>query len=142
VTGAPVDRDRLQAAAAEVGRDEGLRLVVLFGSAARPGARGEDLDLGVLGSPLPAQSLDVVAITNRLIQLLGVQHVDVADLGRADPVLLAHAARDGVPLYEGAPGEFGRFVSLAVRRFADTRKFRVGERDAIREYVARERKPR
>jgi hypothetical protein len=33
--------------------------------------------------------LDAIAITNRLIGHLGVPGVDVTDLGRADPVLLA-----------------------------------------------------
>jgi len=137
VTNARVDSERLRAAAVEIGRGGGLRLVVLFGSVARGEAGAEDLDIGVLG----AGPLDAIAITNQLTGLLGVQGVDVTDLGRADPVLLAHAARDGVPLYEGSEGEFARFASLAVRRFADTRKFRVAEREAIREYVARGPKP-
>lgn len=33
-------------------------------------------------------------------------------------------ARDGVPLYEADPAAFARFASLALRRYADTRKFR------------------
>jgi hypothetical protein len=45
-------------------------------------------------------------------------------------------------LYEGSEGEFTRFASLAVRRFADTRKFRVTEREEIRDFVARGPKPR
>jgi len=71
-----------------------------------------------------------------------VQSVDVTDLGHADPVLLAHVARDGVPLYEGSEGEFARFASLAIWRVADTRKFRVTERGAIRDFVARGLKSR
>jgi hypothetical protein len=39
--------------------------------------------------------------------------VDVTDLGRADPVPLALAARGGLPLYERDPGAFARFASLA-----------------------------
>jgi predicted nucleotidyltransferase len=135
-----VDPARLRAAAADVGRAAGLRLVVLFGSAARGEAGAEDLDIGVLGPS--GGSVDAVAITNQLIRRLAVQAVDVTDLARADPVLLAQAARDGVPLYESSAGEFAQFASLAVRRFADTRKFRVEERDAIRDYVAREAKRR
>ncbi len=138
MTHAGVDSERLRAAAVEIGRGGGLRLVVLFGSVAREEAVAEDLDIGVLG----AGPLDAIAITNRLIGLLGVQGVDVTDLGRADPVLLAQAAHDGVPLYEGSEGEFTRFASLAFRRFADTRKFRVTEREMIRDWVARGSEPR
>jgi predicted nucleotidyltransferase len=128
---------RLRRAAEQVGREVGCRLVVLFGSAAR-GADGataaaRDLDVGVLCDTVP----DLVALTNRFIQALGVQAVDLTDLRRADPLLLMLVARDGTPLYERAPGEFARFASLAARRYADTRKFRVAERDAVRDFIAR-----
>ncbi|MGH7753749.1 MAG: hypothetical protein ACREN5_13125 [Gemmatimonadales bacterium] len=129
--------DDLRRAAATVGRETGARLIVLFGSAARPPDRGprapEDLDVGVLNDLAP----DQVALTNRFIRALGLQSVDVTDLRRADPLLLILAARDGVPLYEHEPGEFARFASLAARRYADTRKFRVSERDEVRDFVTR-----
>jgi predicted nucleotidyltransferase len=135
-----VDPARLRAVAADVARAAGLRLVVLFGSAARGQTGAEDLDIGVLGGG--GAAVDAVAITNQFVRRLAVQEVDVTDLARADPLLLAQAARDGVPLYESAGGEFAQFASLAVRRFADTRKFRVGEREAIRDHLAREAKRR
>jgi hypothetical protein len=133
----PVSRDDLRRAAESVGRETGSRLIVLFGSAARlpePGPRApEDLDLGVVNDAAP----DLVDLTNRFIRALRLQAVDVTDLRRADPLLLMLAARDGVPLYEREPGEFTRFASLAARRYADTRKFRVSERDEIRDFVTR-----
>lgn len=134
--GVPVTLDALRAAAERVGRESDLALVLLFGSAARDGpARARDLDLGVLarGSGAPA---DPVALTNAFTRALGVQAVDVTDLRRADALLLALAARDGVALYEGEPGAHARFWSLAFRRFYDTRKFRDAERDYIRASVA------
>lgn len=127
-------RERLETAARRVGQELRCRLVVLFGSVSRgQGARAGDLDLGVLG-PGP---LDTVALTNRFIRELKLQEVDVADLSRADPLLLALIARDGTPLYEGSPGEFARFASLALRRYADTRKFREVERQEIRDRMGR-----
>jgi predicted nucleotidyltransferase len=123
--------DTVRRVVAEVAREAGYRLVVLFGSAAR-GEPAEDLDLGILARG----PLDAVAATNRLTPALGTQAVDVADLGRADPLLLMLVARDGVPLYEASPGEFARFASLAARRFFDTRKFREVEREMIGEFVA------
>jgi predicted nucleotidyltransferase len=116
--------DRLRHAAAEVAETAGARLVALFGSAARGEPTAHDLDIGVLAD----EPVDTVALTNAFIRRLSFQDVDVTDLRRADPVLLALAARDGVPLYERAPGEFARFVSLAARRFADTDKFRRAQR--------------
>lgn len=112
---------------------EGLRLVVLFGSAARDAEPGRDLDLGIDAGRL----LDTVALTNRLATLLGRSDVDVADLRRADPVLLRAVAEEGIALYEAEPGAFGRFHSLAVRRFHDTRKFREMEHREIHERLER-----
>ncbi len=138
--------EQVRQAAARVAQEADCRLVVLFGSAARAvaGDRGgrrarapEDVDLGVLGDQPGHTALDTAALTNRFIRALGVQDVDVADLGRADPLLLMLVARDGVPLFEAAPGEFGRFVSLAARRYADTRKFRELERRQVRAFARR-----
>jgi len=116
-----------------VAREEGLRLVVLFGSTARGEKRAEDLDLALLGSG----PLDLVDLTNRLIQAIGVQEIDLVDLRRADSLLMMLVARDGIPLFEEPPGEFTRFWSLAARRYADTRKFREAERESIRDFVRR-----
>ena len=129
---ADVTDARLREAARVVADELELDLVALFGSAAGPGrARAEDLDLGVLAR----RPVDAIALTNRLVELLGVQEVDVADLRSADPVLMALVARDGVLLYERESGTFARFASLAARRFADTRKFRDAEREAIRAFI-------
>lgn len=132
-------RSVLERVAAEVARKHDLRLVVLFGSAARAGSAARpasadppgDLDLAVLA----AEPLDPVALTNAFIRSLGVQDVDLVDLSRADPLLMELAARDGIPLFEAEPGAFARFASLAARRYADTRKFREMEKKEIREWL-------
>ncbi len=124
---------RLREVARDVAGRFGLRLVVLFGSTARQEPDPRDLDLGVVGS----EPLDVVAITNAVIRALGMQSVDVADLRRADPVLLALAARDGRALFEAESGLFANFVSVAARRFADTRKFRDAQAEALRSTIGR-----
>ncbi len=132
-TGAIPSIEELRRVAADVGRETGCRLLVLFGSAARPGAPApEDVDLAVLADG----RLDTVELTNILIRALGVQAIDVADLSHADPLLMMLVARDGVPLYERSPGEFDRFASLAVRRYADTRKFRAMEAQEVRDFIA------
>lgn len=107
----------------------GFRLAVLFGSAARGSTQPEDLDIGVLADGL----IDTVALTNQLTRSLRRQEVDVTDLRAAPPILLALVAREGIPLYERTSGEFARFASLAIRRFADTRKFRDAAAARLRE---------
>ena len=125
--------EELRRVAAAVGQETGCRLLVLFGSAARPGAQApQDVDLAVLAEG----RLDTVELTNQLIRALGVQAIDIADLSHADPLLMMLVARDGVPLYESSPGEFDRFASLAVRRYADTRKFRAMEAREVRDFIA------
>lgn len=123
-----VTQAELWTAAQELAGRFGLQLVVLFGSASRQEPAAEDVDVGVQG----AGSVDVVALTNALTQALNTQAVDVTDLRRADPVLLALVAREGQPLFEAEPGRFARFVSVAARRFADTRKFREAQAEAWR----------
>ena len=129
----PEHRERLFAAAPQLAREAGYRLVVLFGSAARGEPQPEDLDVGILAEG----ALDTVDATNRFVALLHTDRIDVADLGRADPVLLAMAARDGVPLFEARRGEFARFCSLAMRRYADTRHLREQQHQHLREQIAR-----
>lgn len=131
--------EHIRRASEQVGRQIGARLIVLFGSAARGASTAPgDLDLGVLTEG----PLDVISVTNRFIELLAVQQIDVADLRHADPVLLALLARDGIPMYEAEPGCFARFASLAARRFADTGKFRAAERKEIQEFLSSTRRAR
>jgi len=131
---AAVATARLRAGAGRIAREERLHLVVLFGSTAT-GARRPDSDLDLaLRADRP---LDLVALTNRFIVALGEQGVDLVDLRRADPVLLALVARDGIPLYQAQPGAFASFTSLAARRFTDTRKSRDAEQDGLAAFSRR-----
>jgi predicted nucleotidyltransferase len=132
----PVTRGRIESAARELAAESEYRLIILFGSAARGDDRIEVLDIGILAD----HDIDTVAVTNRLTAGLGIQNVDVTDLRHADPLLLILVARDGVPLYDATGNEFANFWSLAARRFADTRKFRELEHEAIHEFLARHRK--
>ncbi|MGH7570800.1 MAG: type VII toxin-antitoxin system MntA family adenylyltransferase antitoxin [Gemmatimonadota bacterium] len=128
-----VSIERLRVAANEIGRELEVRLIILFGSTARNEAFTEDIDLAIVSR----DELDTVHATNRFIQVLGVQEVDIADLRRADPLLMMFVAKDGLPLYEAESGAFARFCSLAVRRYADTRKFRLAEREEVLDFIGR-----
>ncbi len=128
--------ERLREVAEQVGREIKCRLIVLFGSVGRGDSRCEDVDLAVL--PARGVTLDTIDFTNRLIQALRIQQIDVSDLSRADPLLLMLVAKEGIPLYEGAQSEFACFVSLASRRYWDTRKFREMERQDLERFAAGE----
>ena len=97
-------------------RQPGLGLLVLFGSRAReePHA-GSDWDFAYLGDA----RFDPVAMLVELTRLLETERIDLADLGRAGGVLRFHAARDGVAVFEAAPGAFERFWMEAVSFWCD-----------------------
>jgi predicted nucleotidyltransferase len=103
--------EHLRSAAARAGRAGGLRLVVLFGSVARGELGARDLDIAVLHDG----PIDAGALAARLARELDVPEVDLCSLRDADPLLALGVARDGVPLWEAAPGEFSRFAARAVR---------------------------
>lgn len=93
----------------------GLRLVVLFGSVARGGARSDsDVDIGVLGGGFWQQ----LALGSALAGELG-REPHVVDLHHASDVLSYEVARAGIPLFEGEPFAWARFQASAASRFYD-----------------------
>ncbi len=104
-------------AAAAVGRStSGLALLVLFGSRARgDDGPGADWDFGYLAR----DDADVPGLLASLVEALGEDRVDLADLGRASGLLRYRAARDGQLLFEAAPDAFDRFRLDATRFWCD-----------------------
>ena len=93
----------------------GVRLLVLHGSRARGDAAAHsDWDLGVLGA-----DADTPALVTAVVDAVGTDAVDVADLDRSSALLRYRAARDGVALFEARPGEFERFRLEAVLFWCD-----------------------
>jgi predicted nucleotidyltransferase len=112
--------------------DEGLLLVLLFGSVATGGThRRSDIDLAFLYDK-PA---DVLVLTNAVIRLLETDKVDVVDLRRASPLLKLSAAKHGKVLYEKTPGVYHEFYSLAFRMHSDTKKLRDAQAQSIRSFL-------
>lgn len=93
-----------------------LQLLLLFGSRARGDARpGADWDFGYLAAP----GLDVTALLVRLVEIVGSDRVDLADLGRATGLLRYRAARDGQLLFEARPGISDEFRLQAALFWCD-----------------------
>ena len=112
--------------------DEGLRIVLLFGSAVSGKThKKSDTDLAFLFD----KPVDILALTNRVIRLLHTDNVDVVDLRRASPLLKFSAAKSGMLLYEREPGMFNEFYSLAFRMYVDTRKLRDAQAKAIQQFL-------
>jgi len=114
VTEALVDRLRL---ALEGG--PALRLAVLFGSRARGSARARsDVDVGILPVDPQLRLTAELELAARLSGAVGVE-VDVVRLDEASPLLGREIARDGVALFEDAPGAFAAYRADAMSRWID-----------------------
>lgn len=121
-------KDRLK----PVFQDEGLQLVLLFGSVVSGGShRHSDIDIAFLFDT----TVDILSLTNRVIRLLHVDNIDVIDLRRASPLLKFSAVNKGNLLYEREDGIFNTFYSLAFRMYIDAKKLRDARTSAIKHFL-------
>lgn len=105
-----------QAVVARVAGLSGLRLLVLHGSRARgQGHARSDWDFAYLAEP----GFDVDALLMLLVEEIGANHIDLADLGRAGALLRQRVASDGVLVHERRSGEFQRFQIEAAMVWCD-----------------------
>lgn len=113
--------------------DEGLSLIILFGSMASGAVHAQsDVDIAFLYG----RKVDILELTNRASMLLGTDRIDVVDLRHAAPLLKFAVARTGQILYERSPGVFSDFYSLAFRRYIDTKKLRDAQEGSVRMFLA------
>lgn len=109
-----------------------VQLVMLFGSYVSGNVHPRsDLDLAILAQ----EPLDLVGLTTEIIQLLHLNDIDLVDLRRATPLLAREIVRQGVVLYERDPGTYAQFVSLTIRRYVDTRKFREAQQLSVQRFL-------
>ncbi len=89
----------------------GVRLAVLFGSAARGTARSRsDIDTGVSMAP----DVDISPTMQVTLERAAGRHVSVSRLDEAPPLLRFEIARDGVVLIERDPHAWARFRAHAM----------------------------
>ncbi len=112
--------------------EAGLQLAILFGSVVTGSThKKSDIDLAFLFDA----PLDILDLTNKVIRILHADNVDVVDLRKASPLLRFSAIKHGKVLYESKPGIFNAFVSLAFRKFIDTKKFRDAQALSIKLFL-------
>jgi predicted nucleotidyltransferase len=114
-------------------KDVELQLALVFGSTVSGGFKKEqsDVDLAFLFDK-PAE---ILALTNQVIRLLHFDEIDVVDLRFANPLLRFSLVKNGKLLYERSPGLFNNFISLAFRRYVDTKKLRDAQTKMIRTFL-------
>lgn len=98
---------------AEVAREYGIALFVLFGSQARGDARKKsDVDLAYSSlKPLSLQKENEMAV--ELHKLFRTTHLDIVNLSAAPPLLLQRVTNGGVPLFEAKPSLFNELYLYA-----------------------------
>ena len=104
----------------------GVRLLVLFGSAAAGVQAPRDIDLGYLGTARTKPLL----LLDDVVRLLGDEAVDLVRLDTAGPVA-THRAMTGEGLYESEPGLFARARDLAIRQYFDTAHLRAAQAEVL-----------
>ncbi|HSL56989.1 MAG TPA: hypothetical protein VK866_04030 [Acidimicrobiales bacterium] len=123
--------DRLLEATADGRVDElgdrlGLRLLGVFGSAARRDPDAADLDVAVSFRG----ERHLLELIDALVQLTGFDRIDVAVLDAADPVLRARALV-GMGLFEDRSGEWATSQMAALAEERDTAWLRELDRRAL-----------
>lgn len=96
----------------------GIRVLTVFGSAARGEPHARDLDVGVLTEP--DRSFDVVAATSDLSTLAGSDAVDLAHLNRGGPVIRERALVGSIGLFESTPGALAAAQTAAIAMRIET----------------------
>lgn len=110
----------------------GIRLMVVFGSAARGKTHEEsDIDVGVL-TDRPITFAQRLKLWHALSFLFHTE-IDLAMLNHADPVFGFEVARDGRLLFERDKDAWENWRSYKIRQYWDTKKFR----DDLRRYISR-----
>jgi predicted nucleotidyltransferase len=115
--------ERLRAAAASgelsaLCQRSHVNLLTVFGSAGRGEADPRDLDIGILTEH--GADFDLFRFITEVIDLVGLEQVDVAHLNAAGPLLRERALVGSDILYENEPGTWARASTAAVMERMDT----------------------
>lgn len=110
-----------------------LRLIVLFGSAARGKMHAEsDMDIGVFVEKklTPSKRMTLWSQLSRLFP----RDVDLSVINHIDPAVAFRIAKEGILLFEDEPGRWENWKSYALLQYWDTAKFRAD----LKKYVVQQ----
>jgi len=111
-------------------RRHGVRVLTVFGSAARPDTAPRDLDVAVGFEP--HHTGDVLALLDELTVLTGSDDVDLMVLDRAGPVARERALVQCLPLYESEATAYATAQVAAMGERMDTDWLRALDLEALR----------
>ncbi len=98
-----------------------VKAAYLYGSVARPGGRGRDIDIGLVADPLPSDPDDLRLIANELEAATGIDAsvFDVRVLNGSSPVLLNEVLSSGRRIHEADTRARIEFEALAMSLWLD-----------------------
>ncbi len=95
-----------------------INLLTVFGSTGRGEPDPHDLDIGVQTEH--GADLDLFGFVTEVIDLVGLEQVDVVHLNAAGPLLRERALVGSIILHESEPGTWARASTAAVMERLDT----------------------
>lgn len=99
-------------------RRHAVRVLTVFGSAARAEDCARDLDVGVLTER--DADFDTIAAITELMDIAAIDAVDLAHLNRGGPVIRERALVGSVVLYESEPGALADAQVAAIAERIET----------------------
>lgn len=118
------ERERLaDAARSLVAAHPWIRVVYLYGSAARGVPNARDIDVGIVADPVPATWSADIALAGALADATGIHGVpfDVRIVNDGSPVFLYRMLKDSVLLAQASDAERVRFEVRAMSLWLDFR---------------------
>lgn len=121
----------------KVAEENGLSLILLFGSQVRGKAHSKsDFDFGVLGEKVlsPREIARLSFLFSQSMKSKD-ESVEIIDLKSAPPLLLKEIARDAILLYEKEPHLFARFRIYALKRYFEAKPLLELRRFALNKFL-------
>lgn len=113
----------------QLARRHDVRVLTVFGSAARGATTARDVDVAVRFEPGAAP--DLLALHHDLAELTGSDDVDLLVLDRADPVAKERGLVGVLPLYQSEPGAYADLQMAAMCERMDTAWLRTLQLDQL-----------
>lgn len=117
--------------------ENGLSLVLLFGSQARGTIhQNSDFDIAVVGERIYSPG-DIAQLSFLFSQVLKIKDIsiEIVDLKSAPPLLLKEIAQGAVLLYEKEPHLFAKFKIYALKRYFEAKPLLKIRRLALNKFL-------
>lgn len=124
----------------ELGKKYNLKLIMLFGSAARNKENiKSDIDIAIMPSDKNFYENDFSNFNYDLMEAENIEkkEIEVIPISNENPILLYNIFNDGIPLYMKNEQEFSRIKSWARFSYEDNKRFFYGRETLLQRRLAK-----